>query len=165
MRAWGDGKTIELCFVVLVVRIRAREAYREDEAPNPVPERGVWRLRVCGRFETAYCALWLTPKFICFTPFIVSNVIVLMKKVRSSPRGTGPQLFIADQISEGAIAFFKTEYTYLVPFVVVCAAFIVGILEGQSDSPVSYSSKKADGKPLCASWPVRPCPRWLAGWE
>lgn len=60
-------------------------------------------------------------------------IAVLMKKVRGSPRGTGPQLFIADQISEGAIAFLKTEYTYLVPFVVVCAAFIVGVLEGQPE--------------------------------
>jgi len=50
VRAWGDGKTIELCFVVLVVRIRAREAYREDRGAKPGAERGVWRLRVCGRF-------------------------------------------------------------------------------------------------------------------
>ena len=112
----------------------------KTEAPNPVQNAGYGGFAFVVVFETAYCALWLTPKFICFTPFIVSNVIVLMKKVRSSPRGTGPQLFIADQISEGAIAFLKTEYTYLVPFVVVCAAFIVGILEGQSDSPVSYLS-------------------------
>jgi hypothetical protein len=59
-----------------------------------------------------------------------------MKKVRAAPRGEGPQLFIADQIAEGAVAFLKTEYTYLLPFVVICAAFIVGILEGQSGSPV-----------------------------
>ena len=65
-----------------------------------------------------------------------------MKKVRAAPRGEGPQLFIADQISEGAVAFLKTEYTYLVPFVVICAAFIVGILEGQSSSPVDYSNNK-----------------------
>jgi len=65
-----------------------------------------------------------------------------MKKVRAAPRGEGPQLFIADQIAEGAVAFLKTEYSYLVPFVVICAAFIVGILEGQSGSPVDYSSNK-----------------------
>ena len=65
-----------------------------------------------------------------------------MKKVRAAPRGEGPQLFIADQIAEGAVAFLKTEYTYLVPFVVICAAFIVGILEGQSSSPVDYSNNK-----------------------
>jgi H(+)-translocating pyrophosphatase len=65
-----------------------------------------------------------------------------MKKVRAAPRGEGPQLFIADQIAEGAVAFLKTEYTYLLPFVVICAAFIVGILEGQSGSPVGYSDNK-----------------------
>ena len=65
-----------------------------------------------------------------------------MKKVRAAPRGGGPQLFIADQIAEGAVAFLKTEYTYLLPFVVICAAFIVGILEGQSGSPVDYSDNK-----------------------
>ena len=65
-----------------------------------------------------------------------------MKKVRAAPRGEGPQLFIADQIAEGAVAFLKTEYTYLLPFVVICAAFIVGILEGQSGSPVDYSDNK-----------------------
>ena len=51
-------------------------------------------------------------------------------------------MFIADQIAEGAVAFLKTEYTYLLPFVVICAAFIVGILEGQSGSPVDYSDNK-----------------------
>jgi len=65
-----------------------------------------------------------------------------MQKVRAAPRGTGPQLFIADQIAEGSIAFLKTEYSYLLPFVAVCLAFIIGVLESQSSSPVTYSDKK-----------------------
>jgi len=89
----------------------------------------------------------ISPGIVVSVPFFggilaLMMIGVLMKKVRASPRGEGPQLFIADQISEGAIAFLKTEYKYLVPFVVVCAAFIVGILEGQSGSPVDYSEKK-----------------------
>lgn len=86
-----------------------------------------------------------------------------MKKVRASPRGEGPQLFIADQISEGAIAFLKTEYKYLVPFVVVCAAFIVGILEGQSGSPVDYSEKKG-GWQTTVCFLSGACLSALAGW-
>jgi len=74
-------------------------------------------------------------------------VAVLMSRVNKAPVGEGKQLFIAKQISEGATSFLKTEYAYLLPFVVAVAAFIVGILEGQ-DAPPTYlggavpSSKK-----------------------
>jgi len=89
----------------------------------------------------------ISPGIVVSVPFFggilaLLMIGVLMKKVRAAPRGEGPQLFIADQIAEGAVAFLKTEYSYLVPFVVICAAFIVGILEGQSGSPVDYSDNK-----------------------
>ena len=89
----------------------------------------------------------ISPGIVVSVPFFggilaLLMIGVLMKKVRAAPRGEGPQLFIADQIAEGAVAFLKTEYTYLLPFVVICAAFIVGILEGQSGSPVDYSDNK-----------------------
>ena len=62
-------------------------------------------------------------------------VAVLMARVNKAPVGEGKQLFIAKQISEGATSFLKTEYAYLLPFVVAVAAFIVGILEGQDAAP------------------------------
>ncbi len=52
----------------------ARERrFAKAEAPNPVQNAGYRGIAFVVVFETAYCALWLTPKFICFTPFIVSN--------------------------------------------------------------------------------------------
>merc|ERR1711990_609752 len=66
-------------------------------------------------------------------------VAVLMARVNKAPVGEGKQLFIAKQISEGATSFLKTEYAYLLPFVVAVAAFIVGILEGQDAAP-TYST-------------------------
>ena len=66
-------------------------------------------------------------------------VAVLMSRVNKAPVGEGKQLFIAKQISEGATSFLKTEYTYLLPFVVAVAAFIVGILESQDAAP-TYST-------------------------
>jgi len=65
-------------------------------------------------------------------------VAVLMARVNKAPVGEGKQLFIAKQISEGATSFLKTEYTYLLPFVVAVAAFIVGILEGQDTAPTYF---------------------------
>jgi len=67
-------------------------------------------------------------------------VFVLMARVNKAPVGEGKQLFIAKQISEGATSFLKTEYTYLLPFVVAVAAFIVGILEGQDTAPTYFES-------------------------
>ena len=67
-------------------------------------------------------------------------VAVLMARVNKAPVGEGKQLFIAKQISEGATSFLKTEYTYLLPFVVAVAAFIVGILEGQDTAPTYFES-------------------------
>eukprot|EP00958_Prasinococcus_capsulatus_P007477 scaffold699_cov385-Prasinococcus_capsulatus_cf.AAC.22 len=56
-------------------------------------------------------------------------------QVARASKGEGEQVAIAEQIAVGATSFLKTEYTYLVPFVVVVGAFIVGVLEGQDGSP------------------------------
>jgi len=82
----------------------------------------------------------LTPLVIVSVPFLggilaLMMVAVLMHKVRRAPCGEGEQLFIAEQISTGAVSFLVTEYTYLLPFVLCVAAFIVGILESNDETP------------------------------
>ncbi|CAL6345106.1 unnamed protein product [Bathycoccus prasinos] len=111
----------------------------------------------------------ISPGIVVSVPFFggilaLLMIGVLMKKVRAAPRGEGPQLFIADQIAEGAVAFLKTEYTYLLPFVVICAAFIVGILEGQSGSPVEYGSDKKGGWQTTVCFLSGASLSALAGW-
>jgi len=82
----------------------------------------------------------ITPLVIVSVPFLggiiaLGMVAVLMARVRKAPNGQGEQLFIAEQISTGATSFLVTEYSYLAPFVACVAAFIVGILESQDDTP------------------------------
>ena len=60
--------------------------------------------------------------------------------MRQAKAGTGQQIFIADQISTGATSFLTTEYTYLAPFVVACAVFIVSVLEGQKAGSSTWHS-------------------------
>ena len=55
--------------------------------------------------------------------------------------GTGVQVELQKKIADGASAFLKTEYSYLAPFVVVMAAFIVAVLEGQKDPPAGQTEK------------------------
>mmetsp|Transcript_8271 Transcript_8271/g.32958 ORF Transcript_8271/g.32958 Transcript_8271/m.32958 type:complete len:776 (-) Transcript_8271:1606-3933(-) len=85
----------------------------------------------------------ITPLVVAGVPFLggitaLMMVGVLMMRVNKAPSGEGAQIAIANQISEGAVAFLKTEYKYLLPFVAAVAAFIVGILESQ-DAPPMYS--------------------------
>ena len=98
----------------------------------------------------------ITPLVIVSVPFLggiiaLGMVAVLMVRVRKAPNGQGEQLFIAEQISTGATSFLVTEYSYLAPFVACVAAFIVGILESQDDTPTYlvndeyYSSTKKGG--------------------
>ena len=89
----------------------------------------------------------ITPLLVVSVPFLgglvaLGMITVLLGVVRKANAGTGQQIFIADQISSGAVSFLTTEYTYLAPFVVVCAVFIVGVLEGQSEPPVAWSKHK-----------------------
>ena len=55
--------------------------------------------------------------------------------------GTGVQVELQKKFADGASAFLKTEYSYLAPFVVVMAAFIVAVLEGQKDPPAGQTEK------------------------
>ena len=55
--------------------------------------------------------------------------------------GTGVQVELQKKIADGASAFLKTEYSYLAPFVVVMAAFIVAVLEGQKNPPAGQTEK------------------------
>lgn len=98
----------------------------------------------------------ITPLVVASVPFLggilaLGMVFVLMTRVNKAPAGSGDQLFIAEQISTGAVSFLKTEYSYLLPFVAAVAAFIVGILESQPETPVYtlgvdvYSSSKKGG--------------------
>ena len=98
----------------------------------------------------------ITPLVVASVPFLggilaLGMVFVLMMRVNKAPAGSGDQLFIAEQISTGAVSFLKTEYSYLLPFVAAVAAFIVGILESQPETPVYtlgddvYSSSKKGG--------------------
>ena len=64
---------------------------------------------------------------------------LLVGKVRQAKAGTGQQIFIADQISTGAVSFLTTEYNYLAYFVVACAVFIVSVLEGQKAGVVVHA--------------------------
>jgi len=98
----------------------------------------------------------ITPLVVASVPFFggilaLGMVFVLMMRVNKAPSGSGDQLFIAEQISTGAVSFLKTEYSYLLPFVAAVAAFIVGILESQPETPVYtitdlvFSSSKKGG--------------------
>ena len=83
----------------------------------------------------------ITPLVVASVPFLggitaLMMVAVLMVRVNKAPSGEGAQIAIANQISEGAVAFLKTEYAYLAPFVAAVAAFIVGILESQDAAPM-----------------------------
>lgn len=62
-------------------------------------------------------------------------VVYLYLRVRTADNGSGMQLRISQQIQEGAAAFLRTEYLFLIPFVLAMGAFIVGVLEGQDDPP------------------------------
>lgn len=89
----------------------------------------------------------ITPLLVVSVPFLgglvaLGMITLLLGRVRQAKAGTGPQIFIADQIATGATSFLVTEYTYLAPFVVACAVFIVGVLEGQKESPVEWSKHK-----------------------
>ncbi|CAG9462266.1 unnamed protein product [Pedinophyceae sp. YPF-701] len=68
-------------------------------------------------------------------------VVGLYLKIRSSPDGEGVQVEISRQVQEGAQSFLRTEYLYLIPFSIACAAFIVGVLEGQASPPLGFTQK------------------------
>merc|ERR1719399_2712006 len=88
----------------------------------------------------------LTPLVVCSVPFLggllaLGVAVALYFRVRKAPAGEGVQVDIAAKISRGARAFLKTEYLYLLPFVIVMAAFIVGVLQGQPTPPRGASTK------------------------
>merc|ERR1719399_2205430 len=88
----------------------------------------------------------LTPLVVCSVPFLggllaLGVAVALYFRVRKAPTGEGVQVDIAGKISRGARAFLKTEYLYLLPFVIVMAAFIVGVLQGQPTPPRGASTK------------------------
>ena len=68
-------------------------------------------------------------------------IFFLLNRLSSAPAGKGFQLEISEKVSAGAVKFLQTEYYYLVPFVVVMGAFIIGVLEGQEDPPKGESVK------------------------
>merc|ERR1719399_2725776 len=88
----------------------------------------------------------LTPLVVCSVPFLAGLLalgvaVALYLRVRRASPGEGVQVDIASKISRGSRAFLKTEYLFLLPFVIVMAAFIVGVLEGQPNPPRGASSK------------------------
>merc|ERR1719421_902371 len=88
----------------------------------------------------------LTPLVVCSVPFLAGLLalgvaVVLYLRVKKASPGDGVQVDIAGKISRGARAFLKTEYLFLLPFVIVMAAFIVGVLEGQPNPPRGASTK------------------------
>ncbi|WZN60738.1 putative K(+)-stimulated pyrophosphate-energized sodium pump [Chloropicon roscoffensis] len=88
----------------------------------------------------------ITPLVVVSVPFLgglmaLGMIFFLMNRLSSAPAGKGFQLEISEKISAGAVKFLQTEYYYLVPFVVVMGAFIIGVLEGQEDPPKGESVK------------------------
>lgn len=82
----------------------------------------------------------INPYVVASVPFFSGLLALLMMaflffKVKTAPSGTGNQVAVSEQIKDGAIAFLRTEYLFLLPFVIGMAAFIVGVLEGQDDPP------------------------------
>lgn len=78
----------------------------------------------------------ITPLVVVSVPFFggilaLGMIFFLLQRLKAAPDGTGFQIEISKKVSAGAVRFLKTEYYYLVPFVVVMAAFIIGVLEGQ----------------------------------
>ena len=73
------------------------------------------------------------------------------------------QLFIASQIAEGANAFLKTEYTYLLPFVAVVGAFICAVLETSDDPKLSGFEPSAMNGTGYEAWSTRAA-RSAGGW-
>eukprot|EP00232_Nephroselmis_pyriformis_P002638 CAMPEP_0182913282 /NCGR_PEP_ID=MMETSP0034_2-20130328/37955_1 /TAXON_ID=156128 /ORGANISM="Nephroselmis pyriformis, Strain CCMP717" /LENGTH=804 /DNA_ID=CAMNT_0025049997 /DNA_START=28 /DNA_END=2442 /DNA_ORIENTATION=+ len=84
----------------------------------------------------------ITPLMVVSVPFLGGVIamfmigLLLARLKAASPGEDKNQLFIAAQISEGAVSFLKTEYSYLVPFVVACAVFLVAVLESQDNKPM-----------------------------
>eukprot|EP00218_Dolichomastix_sp_CCMP3274_P007310 CAMPEP_0170144626 /NCGR_PEP_ID=MMETSP0033_2-20121228/14955_1 /TAXON_ID=195969 /ORGANISM="Dolichomastix tenuilepis, Strain CCMP3274" /LENGTH=218 /DNA_ID=CAMNT_0010381141 /DNA_START=18 /DNA_END=671 /DNA_ORIENTATION=- len=96
----------------------------------------------------------ITPLAVASVPFVgglvaLVMIAVLMGRVRAASEGSGPQLFIAKQISEGATSFLITEYSYLLPYVISVAVFIVAVLETQDKAP--------DGSEQLGGWQTMIC--------
>ena len=109
----------------------------------------------------------LTPVVVCSVPFLAGLLalgvaVALYLRVRRASPGEGVQVDIAAKISRGSRAFLRTEYLYLLPFVIVMAAFIVGVLEGQSTPPRGASSKGGWQAMIC--FLVGACLSALCGW-
>ena len=88
----------------------------------------------------------ITPLVVVSVPFLgglmaLGMIFFLLNRLSSAPAGKGFQLEISEKVSAGAVKFLQTEYYYLVPFVVVMGAFIIGVLEGQEDPPKGESVK------------------------
>ena len=82
----------------------------------------------------------INPLVVASVPFLGSLVALLMVlrllfKIIRAPTGAGVQVEISNRVARGARQFLKTEYTFLVPFIVVMGSFIVGILERQDNGP------------------------------
>lgn len=82
----------------------------------------------------------INPLVITSVPFFgsllaFSMVLYLLRKVTKSAPGTGTQVEISNKVAIGATQFLKTEYTFLLPFIVVMGSFIVGVLESQDNGP------------------------------
>merc|ERR1719399_2605252 len=109
----------------------------------------------------------LTPLVVCSVPFLAGLLalgvaVALYLRVRRASPGEGVQVDIASKISRGSRAFLKTEYLFLLPFVIVMAAFIVGVLEGQPNPPRGASSKGGWQAMIC--FLVGACLSALCGW-
>ena len=88
----------------------------------------------------------ITPLVVVSVPFIggilaLAMIYFLLQRLSNAPAGKGFQIDISKQVSAGAVKFLQTEYYYLVPFVVVMGAFIIGVLEGQEDPPKGETVK------------------------
>eukprot|EP00210_Caulerpa_lentillifera_P002080 g1995.t1 len=82
----------------------------------------------------------INPAVIASVPFFGSllaflMILFLLRKVSKFAQGTGVQVEISNQVANGATQFLKTEYTFLVPFIIIMGGFIVGVLEGQDRGP------------------------------
>ena len=62
----------------------------------------------------------ITPLLLASVPFLggllaLVMIVVLRARVMAAPKGSGPQIFISEQISTGATSFLITEYTVSTP--------------------------------------------------
>jgi len=72
----------------------------------------------------------ITPLLVVSVPFLAAILgliftIFLYFKVKSADAGTGRQVEISATIQSGAMAFLRTEYIWLIPFVIAMAIFFL----------------------------------------